>query len=199
MIFLFLILNFAISILNAWGVGRTWVETKVVGGFPRFMAWMAATMSAVGFTWCYLVILAFAAGPNGFHKLPANYVDAMFSLGYLIIILPCIGSGTAITLDSWAHFWRKRNIGNGALAAYNTFADIYNVYQAVRYVPKAWDTVKDLLFPKKRDSSNGFAGIAIMLALAAVFGGILTTSAIVRTVSERTAADKRLRYAQDNE
>jgi hypothetical protein len=199
MIFLFLVLNFVISIFNAWGVGRSWVETKVVGGLPRFMAWMGATMSAVGFTWCYLVILAFFAGPEGFNKIPANYVDAMFSLGYLIIIFPCLGSGIAITIDSWAYFWRKRTIGSGALAAYNTFADLYNIYEAARFVPKAWGTVIDLLNPKKRDkSSSSFAGIAITLALAAVLGGILTTAAIVRTVSERTASDRKFRAVTES-
>jgi hypothetical protein len=203
MVALFVVLNFVISIFNAWVVGRTWVETKAAGGVTRFMSWMGATMSAVGFSWCYLVILAFAAGPNGFKRLPANYVEAMFSLGYLIIIGPCIGSGIAITIESWAYFWRKRGLGNAALAGYNTFADIYNIYQAAHYVPSAWDHVKDLLFPKKRssssDSSSGFAWLAIMLALAAIFGGILTTAAIVRTVAERTAADRRFRYAMSDE
>ncbi len=201
MIVLLVVLNFAISIFNAWAVGRSWVETKAVGGFARFMSWMGATMSAVGFSWCYLVILAFAAGPDGFNKLPANYVQAMFALGYLIIIGPCIGSGLAITLQSWAYFWRRRTFGSGALAGWNTFADVYNIYEASRAVPGAWDLVKDLLFPKKRssssDSNSGLATIAIMLALAAVFGGILTTAAIVRTVAERTAANRRVQYAAD--
>jgi hypothetical protein len=197
MIILFLVLNFVISLFNAWAVGRSWVETKAAGGLARFMSWMGATMSAVGFSWCYLVIFAFAAGPDGFKKLPANYVDAMFALGYLIIIGPCIGSGLAITLQSWAYFWRKRSFGSGAVAGYNTFADVYNIYQAAHYVPSAWDKVVSLLFPKKRsssDSNNGLAGIAIMLALAAVFGGILTTAAIIRTVAERTAATRRMKH-----
>ena len=199
MIILFLVLNFVISIFNSWAVGRSWVETKAVGGIARFMSWMGATMAAVGFSWCYLVILAFAAGPDGFNKLPANYVEAMFSLGYLIIIGPCIGSGIAITIQSWAYFWRKRTFGSGAVAGWNTFADVYNIYQAAHYVPSAWDHVKDLLFPKKRDSSsssdNALARIAIFLAIMAVVGGILTAAAIIRTVAERTAADRRFRFA----
>ncbi len=202
MIVLLVVLNFVISIFNAWAVGRSWVETKAVGGVARLMSWMGATMSAVGFSWCYLVILAFAAGPDGFKRLPQNYVEAMFALGYLIIIGPCIGSGLAITLQSWAYFWRRRTFGSGAVAGWNTFADVYNIYQAAHYVPTAWDTVKDLLLPKKRssssDSNSGLAWIAIMLALAAIFGGILTTAAIIRTVAERTAADRRLRYAMDS-
>jgi hypothetical protein len=200
-ILLLLVLNFAISVFNAWSVGHSWLETKAAGGFVRFMAWMGATMSAVGFSWSYLVIIAVAAGPDGFHRLPQPYVDAMFSLGYLVIIGPCIGSGLAITVDSWAHFWRKRTFGSGAVAAWNTAADVYNIYNAVRYVPSAWDNVRDLLLPKKRDSSsssssdNGLARLAILLAVMAVIGGVLTTAAIIRTVAQITARKRALQYA----
>lgn len=199
MIALFIVLNFVISIFNSYVVGRSWVETKVAGGLARFMSWMGATMAAVGFSWCYLVVIALAAGPDGFKKLPANYVEAMFSLGYLVIIGPLIGSGIAITVESWAYFWRRRSVGSGAIAGWNTLADVYNIYQAAHYVPSAWDHVKDLLFPKKRDSSDSsLAGLAILLASMAVLGGILTAAAIIRTVSERTAADRRFRYAMDH-
>lgn len=196
-ILLILLLNFVISIFNSWSVGRSWAEAKAVGGVPRLMSWMGATMAAVGFSWCYLVILAVAAGPDGFGRLPPRYVQAMFDLGYLIIIAPCIGSGIAITVDSWAHFWRRRTFGSGAVAGWNTFADVYNIYEAATYVPSAWDHVKNVLFPKKSSSSsdNVFGRIAIFLAIMAVLGGILTAAAIIRTVSERTVANRRFRLA----
>lgn len=193
MIALLVLLNFVISVFNSWSVGRTWVETKAAGGAARFMSWMGAVMASCGFTWCYLVIIAEAA--TAMHKFPSAYVGAMLSLGYLIIIVPLIGSGIAITVESWAIFWRRRTFGSAALAGYNTFADVYNIYEASRYVPGAWDTVRDLLLPKKRSSSSssssdedsGFAWIAILLAVLAVFAGVLTAAAIIRTVSENTA------------
>ncbi len=200
MIALLVVLNFVISVFNSWAVGHSWAEAKAVGGIPRFMSWVGATMAAVGFSWCYLVIIAVAAGPDGFHKLPPQYVNAMFSLGYLIIIGPCIGSGTAIMIDSWSYFWRKRTFGSGAAAGWNTFADCYNIYQAAHYVPTAWDTVRDVLFPKKSSSSssdNALARLAIILAVLAVVGGIITAAAIIRTVSERTVANRRLKYAME--
>jgi hypothetical protein len=205
MIVLLVVLNLVISVFNAWSVGRSWYETKAVGGFVRFMAWMGATMSAVGFTWSYLVVIAALAGPDGFQRLPPHYVDAMFSLGYLVLIGPCIGSGIAITIDSWAHFWRKRTFGSGAVAGWNTFADIYNIYNAARYVPTAWDNVMDLFSSKKGSSSSSddddsspFAAIAIALALLAVLGGVLTTAAIIRTVAQATARDRQLKYAAND-
>ena len=205
MIAALVVLNFVISIFNAWSVGRSWVETRVAGGFVRFMAWMGAVMSACGFSWCYLVIIASAA--TAAHRLPPAYIGAMLSLGYLVIIGPLLGSGVAITIESWAIFWRRRSLGSAAVAGYNTFADIYNFYEAAHYVPTAWDTVKDLLLPKKRSSSSsssssdgeggGFAWLAILLAAAAVFGGVITAAAIIRTTSERTARARLFRYSGD--
>src|SRR5690349_6837454 len=55
------VLNFAISVWNAYAVGKVWVEAKVAGGWYRFMCWMGAIMSACGFTWCYLSFLALSA------------------------------------------------------------------------------------------------------------------------------------------
>jgi hypothetical protein len=89
-ILLFLVLlNFVISWFNAWSVGRGWAETKVAGGFARFMSWCGAIMSASGFTWCYLVIICIVGQliPGRYH-LPDKYAEGVFRLGYLIIILP---------------------------------------------------------------------------------------------------------------
>ena len=49
------VLNFGISVWNAYAVGKVWVEARLAGGWHRFMCWMGAVMSACGFTWCYSV------------------------------------------------------------------------------------------------------------------------------------------------
>jgi hypothetical protein len=53
---LVLILNFGISWWNARVTGLDWVESKHLGGWIRFMTWMGWLMSALGFTWCYVLI-----------------------------------------------------------------------------------------------------------------------------------------------
>lgn len=195
MIFLFICLNLFISTLNAWGVGRTWKETKYVGGMAHFMNWMAGIMAAVGFSWCWLVVVAFLAGPDGFNKLPMPYVQGMFSLGYLAIIIPCIGSGTALTINAWARYWRSRNFGDGAIAVWNTGADLYNVYGAVRYAPSAWEHVADMFkgggssSSSDDDEGGGLAVLAVGLAVFALLAGVITTIIIVKTVASRRAAD----------
>jgi hypothetical protein len=103
-----------------------------------------------------------------------------------------IGTGIAITIDSWAHFWRKRSFGNGAVAVWNTFADFYNIYQATRALPGAFDSIGDLF---DSDSDNpGLTLIVIFLVAASVIGGILTTVAIVRVTSRNHASALTARY-----
>jgi len=201
MIFLLWILNFAISWLNAWGCGKTWNETKTNGGVPHFMNWMGAIMSASGFSWCYMVIAAFLGSvipvtdkETGISAplLTPHMLEVFCNLGYLAIILPILGSGLAITIHSWGVFWRRRNFTDGAIAGYNTFAQVYNFYGAFRHVPDAGLSVKDFFFGKdSRDSK----GIVAALALFSVIGGILTTYLIVRSVAKSTAYDRGLFYS----
>src|SRR5271167_2082649 len=37
-------------------------------------------------------------------------IEGIFSLGYLIIVLPLLGSGLGITASSWGQFWRQKNL-----------------------------------------------------------------------------------------
>src|SRR5688500_19806814 len=101
-------LNLVISGFNAVGCGLTWNETKHVGGWQHFMNWMGAIMAACGFTWCYMVVF----GIIGTHVpmtdeetgettmlLSGESLQAFFELGYMIIILPILGSGLSITIN----------------------------------------------------------------------------------------------------
>lgn len=178
----------AISAFNAWSVGRVWVESKAVGGLPRFMAWMGATMSAIGFTWCYVLILASLA--SGFEWLDEQYVEAMISLGYLAIILPALGSGLAITVGSWVHFWREKNVVNGGVAGWNSFAQVYNTYSAIRLVPEALGNVLDAF--KNIKGRSAAVLLMVVLVILAIFGGIITTSMIIRATASKRADELHL-------
>lgn len=182
-LFFFVILNFAVSWLNAWSCGCSWKTTKGTG-FPHFMNWCGAVMSACGFTWVYMVILGVIGIATG--KLPPDAAQAFFSLGYLVIILPVLGSGIAITIQSWVNFSKNRSVGNGLTAGYNTLAQGYNTYRAVKDVPDAIGNVMDFFMPKKKSSGkDGGAGfLVILLVLVTVFGGCLTTYMIIKKTSE---------------
>jgi hypothetical protein len=184
MLIVFLIMfNFGISWLNAWSVGKMWVESKAEGGFAYFVTWCATIMSAAGFTWCYTIVLAFLAGNIPYHGhmlLAPKYVQGAIEMGYLVVILPILGSGLGITVSSWRDFKRNRSLLNGGVAGYNTFAQLYNTYEAVKVIPGIF---KDLgkLFDSDDSDSKGWM---IAIVIAALVGGCLTTFAIVKSSAE---------------
>lgn len=176
------ILNFAISWFNAWACGKSWNESKHVGGFAHFMNWMGAIMSAAGFTWCYVILGAELASTIPIEQddgtsaplLSAAATTALLQLGYMVVIFPILGSGLAIMLQAWAVFWRRRTLANGAVAAYDTFAMAYNISSAVQYVPEASSGLSSF-FGKDSDSEDSGKLIVLLLAVMALVGGILTT------------------------
>lgn len=199
MIVLLWIWNFAISWFNAWACGKTWTESKAAGGMPHFMNWMGAVMSASGFTWCYLLVLGWFGATIPFEQddgtsapyLTHETLGVFFDLGYLVVIFPILGSGLAITVHSWGVFWRRRSIGSGATALYNSYAEFHNMAGALQHVPRAWDNVTGFLSGGSSSSSSDSKGkgglLVVFLAVAAVLGGVMTTAAIIRSVSRNTA------------
>lgn len=201
--FLFVILNFAISWFNAWSVGRAWNETKRIGGFARFMSWCVAIQSASGFTWCFVVIgIAINQVFPEKYILPHRYQDATMALGYLTVIIPIIFTGTAMTIQSWVYFWRERSFKNGAIAGWNTFADIYNVYHAIRDIPECFSMIENVFSSDKDDEDRDLRGILLLIVIAivvlAISGGILLTSVIIRRTARGAAQEhtKRVNSAQ---
>jgi hypothetical protein len=164
------------------------------------MNWMAAIMSASGFTWCYMVIAALLGtvipvkdSHGEYHPLlTPEMLKAFCDLGYLVVVLPILGSGLAITIHSWGVFWRRRNFSSGATAGWNTFAQVYNFYGAARHIPEAGIGVKDFFGGKSDDKSKA---IVALLVVGAVIGGILTTWAIIRSVAKSTAYNRGLFYS----
>lgn len=203
MIILVWLLNFVISWSNAWGCGKTWIESRHAGGWPHFLNWCGAIMSAAGFTWCYLVILGaigaqipIKAEDGTVHMLLSGAsAEAFAGLGYLVIIFPILGSGLAITVHSWGVFWRERNFTRGAIAGWNTFADVYNTVAALENVPAAARGVSKFFSRDRNSDSKDRAKliVALLVALAAI-GGCLTTRAIIRSTARATAFNRRLQY-----
>ena len=183
-----LVLNFCISWWNAYAVGVSWVETKQIGGWPRFMNWMGAIMSASGFSWCYLVMLTcgfYYAQPYfiGDHKpyLNVKAVVAAFNIGYLVLIPGILFAGLMIWLDSLIQAWQRRDLSSFGVAAWNTYAQVHNTYSAYSGIGGAFDSVGDFL--KGGDDDDDGKSVAVILVLVivamAIAGGVLTTWAIV--------------------
>jgi len=191
LIILVWLLNFGISFWNAYAVGLAWVETKHAGGWPRVVAWAGAVMSAAGFSWCYLLILTYAA--HGLGWLDVDHVATALQIGYIVLIPGILSSGMVITLDSWARAYRRRTIANFGLAAWNTYAQIHNTFNAIRSLDAAFASVVDAIPGRGSDSDrpdrkNGVGAfiLVFVVVVLALLSGILTTAVIVSRVAGNT-------------
>ena len=170
-------INFAISWHNARVVGLDWVESKQIGGWMRFVVWMAWLMSAVGFTQCYVEILAWLAHSGGY--IDAKAMDATLSLGFVVLIPGFIIAGTVLWIDSLVVAWRQRDLPSIATAAWNTFAEIHNVHSAVSGVGGAFKSIGSFSFDE--DEAKGAVIIVVVLiVVTAIAGGFITTELIRR-------------------
>lgn len=205
MMLLLFIFNFCISVYNACGTGLSWAESKAMGGFARLLAWSGAIMAACGFSWCLLLIAAWinSALPEG-HQLPARYAQLFFDLGYLGIVIPLLGSGLVITIQSWSRFWRERTFTNGGVAGYNTFAQIYNTYRTIDALPSIISSIIDCFSgssgsddddddEESSDVKGYLIAIAVILAISCILGGILLAAVIVRYTANQAAFKQSLR------
>lgn len=182
-----LILNFAISFWNAYASGAYLTESKMIGGWTRFMVWCGLVMSACGFTWVYLCILTMIAVAGQW--LTPEWGEVMFKLGYLIIIGPVLGSGLAIWANSLITAYRERTFGSVAVAGWNTFAQAHNTWQAASHAPGFAKDVWEAFSPKGKSRDSASALLVILLVILAVAGGALTTGAIARWADRRVALD----------
>lgn len=175
-----MILNLVISFMNARNVGRVWAESKAVGGWVRVLTWCGAIQSAVGFTFVYAIVIAYIAVSTGY--LPPQMLNVLMSLVYLLIIIPAIGSGILITIQSWINFARDKSLMNLGMAGWNTFAQAYNTYNAIQSFGPALDTVQEGLgglFDGDGDSDSSSLRV-ILLAAIVLLAGVMTTTVIIR-------------------
>lgn len=181
-VFVIWIANFAISWWNAWSAGKAWAEAKFAGGWPWFMCWMAAIMSASGFTWCYLIALVLGVQHFSPEHMPPEVAAGALSLGYIIIIPGVLFSGFMIMVDSWAYAWRTRRLLDIGRAAYNTYAEMHNAYNMINTIGRAFQHVLKLSSDSGRSSSRGKGRggvVVVFLVVLALLAGVITTAAII--------------------
>ena len=197
MIVLVFILNLVVSTINAWGCGKSWTETRVAGGIPHALNWCGAIMAACGFTWCYLVLIGAFGATVEFEQddgtmatyLSPEQLEAFANLGYMTIVGPILGSGLAITVHAWRVAWERRTIGSGAIAAYDTFAMVYNFQSAFEHVPEATSQLRGFF---SSDDDNGKGKVVLLVVLAAL-AGVVTTYLIISRTAKSTATNRSLR------
>ncbi len=185
------LLNFAVSAWNAYAVGKAWVEARAVGGWTRIMCWSGAVMSASGFTWCYLILLALAA--HWFGYLNDTQIGVALDLGYVLLIPGILLSGLMITLDSWARAFRRGGFLNYGVAVYNTYAQFHNTYSAITSFGGAFGNVRKFFGKSRsddRDSSSSLVLVVLLVGVALAAGVLTTTYIIWRTAGSTPLPDR---------
>lgn len=185
MLLLMLALNFGISWFNCYSCGKVWTEAKALGGWPRFMAWCGAIQAAIGFS--SVIGFAIGAGLHATGHLPAAVAHGAVSAWYLLIIIPVLGTGLAITIESWIIAFRERSLANMGGAAYNTLAMAHNAYGAVDGIGQALKGVSSLLDTKDDEGGSNLVLMAFGLVLAALASGILLAAVLIRRYSSTAA------------
>lgn len=181
MLFVLLALNFGVSWLNCWAVGGVWIESKALGGFPRVLAWCGAIQAAIGFSGVIGFVLGAIALQLG--VLPKSAASGAAGLWYLLIIVPALGTGLIITIQSWLVAFRERSLANMGVAAYNTLAQAHNMAGAVRGVGDAFGAVSSLF--SRDDDDDAVAMLAIVLVVMALAGGAVLAAVLIRRYAGR--------------
>lgn len=199
--FAYLLLTIGISFLNANSVGRYWTEKEDLPTWMRFMMWCGAIMATCGFFVVYVSIITmvmhdlhlFEALAMSLFKVEMTAAEAeiitqnIFDLSYLIIIFPVLGTGLCIWINSLAVAFIRRDFGSVAVAGWNTFAQVRNTMNAVRYVPQATKGLAEGIgkMLKKKDSATAIVYLLLFLfPIVISLGGAIATTAIVIKASD---------------
>jgi len=190
------LLNFGISIWNAYTVGKAWAEARAVGGWPRVMCWSGAVMSASGFSWCYLIFLVLTA--YYYQLIDDTTLNVSLSLGYIILIPGILMAGLVITVDSWGRAFRQGGFLNYGMAAYNTYAQIHNTYSAITGFGEAFRSVSNFFGKGGGDRDRKSSGLVVVILLVgvALAAGVLTTTFIIWRTAGTTPLPARPTPAQ---
>lgn len=173
------VLNFGISWWNAYACGNIWLETKEIGGWQRLITWCGAIMSAIGFSWCILIVLALISKA----VLPEIGTKVMMLSiygGYIIIGPAAVLSGLFIWIDSLVEAWRRRDFPSIAVAGWNTYAQISNTVSLFDGLDTAFKGIGNIISDSDDDVKGKIIMLAVILIAISLGMGVLLTRYIIR-------------------
>lgn len=162
-----ILLNVGISFLNARACGQAWDESRRLGGWLHFVTWSAFAQSAIGFSMAYVAVLGTGLAAAG--VLPPKAQAALFGLWYLAVIFPLLGTGIALTIQSWIVAYRERSLLSMGVAGWNTYAQVENVSGAMSGVSQALGMVGNV-FDSDDEAQTTAVKVAVVLAAAVSVG-----------------------------
>lgn len=186
-----LALNVAIAWWNCYVVGSAWDMVKHHGSrWEKVILWSGAIQSTVGFSMPIVLGLAFVSvgllssgeQPTLTKEEAAAFMQGVFSLWYLAVIVPVLGSGFAIWVHSIQIAIQRRDFQSIATAAWNTYANVKNFSGAWSGIGDAFKALGNVS-PKGSSKDSGKVMIVlllIMIVVVALLAGALITASLIQ-------------------
>lgn len=192
LILFFLVLNGAICWWNCFVIGSSWHTVANEGSWwQKTVVYSAVVQSALGFTWCFSIILSgilllysFMAPSKLSHEDAMSIFELFNGLTYLIIVPGIVISGLALMVQSWVQAYRTRSLASGVVAGWNTFAQLSNTISMFRHIGPVFDAVRKAATDNLK--KNVFV-VALCLAVLSLIGGIYLTYRLIEMYAAKAA------------
>ena len=174
----------------------------VGGWFDKIILYSAVIQSGVGFSMPILIGLAYIAvtiltggsEPTLTPEEGAEMMQAIFSLWYVAVIFPILGSGLAIWAHSLRMAYQRRAFASFAVAGWNTYAQVSNTISAFNHIGGALGNIGEFfvtaLSSKGGDGKGKVAILVILLVIISLVAGFMIAFGLVRYFSRN--AESRL-------
>ncbi len=180
--FFLLALNVGISWWNCRVCGLGWEPARREGGLPLVLCWCGVVQSAVGFSMPFLLAESLLVAHYGYPKA----AHAMTQLWYVAVIMPVLGTGIVITLNSCVEAYRRRDLASVGAAVYNVGAMASNTYDAATHLGPAFSELGDFFSSDDDDEGGPVILLAVIVGVVIALGaGCLVTYALVRYYRRR--------------
>lgn len=192
-----------ISLLNSISVGAFWSEKENLPTELKVQLWAGAVMAACGFFAVFIFPVTYGMVElHGFEfyaaflkigleptDIPAM-VEVIFSIAYLLIIFPVLGSGFVIWTNSLVVAYKRRTFGSVAVAGWNSYAQIRNTVSAFRNVPEVLEVIGKF-FEGKSGRKLLVWAILILIPVAISLGAaVFTTWTIMKLADNKFQLDE---------
>ena len=191
-------LNILISIWNCYAVGTAWKDTMAMGStFDKVLLWSGTIQSGVGFSMPILLVLStisvsFLTSGEEPTLTPIEgqqLLEWIYSLWYLAVIFPILGSGLAIWAHSIREVYKRRDFTSIATAGWNSYAQISNTLSALENIGGVLSNVGDMfswLADSKGDARRQLVLLVVLLVVISLVAGFMIAVALVKYFSSKS-------------
>lgn len=171
-VILIFVVNPVIAYWNAKTAGNIWNTVSTASTWEKLLVISALVQSVVGFSMPSLGVLLFLG--YMFKLLTMNQIYLGVDLMWISVIVPLVGTGLIITVQSVKDAIKERSLASGGVALWNVGASIENI---IDMVSNFGSVIKDI--SKRSDDEDDSQNIVIVgiVVLSLCMGALFTALA----------------------